>query len=64
MRLTAGSFRELHWHTADEWAIMLTGKARVSVMQPDGKMFIDDVEAGDHVVFPGWLPAFHPGFEG
>jgi oxalate decarboxylase len=22
MRLTAGSFRELHWHTADEWAIM------------------------------------------
>jgi oxalate decarboxylase len=23
MRLTAGSFRELHWHTADEWAIML-----------------------------------------
>src|SRR5580692_5082808 len=25
MRLTAGSFRELHWHTADEWAIMLYG---------------------------------------
>ena len=23
MRLTAGSFRELHWHTADEWAIIL-----------------------------------------
>jgi len=23
MRLTAGSFRELHWQTADEWAIML-----------------------------------------
>jgi len=27
MRLTAGSFRELHWHTADEWAIMLYGNA-------------------------------------
>ncbi len=24
MRLTAGSFRELHWHKANEWAIMLT----------------------------------------
>src|ERR1044072_9255182 len=23
MRLTAGGFRELHWHTASEWAIML-----------------------------------------
>ena len=31
MRLTRGSFRELHWHTADEWAIMLDGNARVTV---------------------------------
>src|SRR6201998_3484797 len=28
MRLTAGSYRELHWHTADEWAIMLAGNVR------------------------------------
>jgi oxalate decarboxylase len=56
MRLTAGSFRELHWHTANEWAIMLTGKARVSVMQPNGKMFIDDVEAGDLWYFPAGYP--------
>jgi oxalate decarboxylase len=47
MRLTAGSFRELHWHTADEWAIMLYGNARVTVMNPDGTMFIDDVGKGD-----------------
>src|SRR5229473_3460825 len=40
MRLTAGSFRELHWHTADEWAIMLYGNARVTVMNPDGTIFI------------------------
>jgi oxalate decarboxylase len=26
MRLTAGSYRELHWHTADEWAYVLYGK--------------------------------------
>lgn len=64
MRLTAGSFRELHWHTADEWAIMLTGKARISVMQPDGKMFIDDVAAGDLWYFPAGFPHSIQGLEG
>lgn len=64
MRLTAGSFRELHWHTANEWAIMLTGKARVSVMQPDGKMFIDDVEAGDLWYFPAGFPHSIQGLKG
>jgi oxalate decarboxylase len=64
MRLTAGSFRELHWHTANEWAIMLTGKARVSVMQPDGKMFIGDVEAGDLWYFPAGFPHSIQGLEG
>jgi oxalate decarboxylase len=56
MRLASGSFRELHWHTANEWAIMLTGKARVSVLQPDGKMFLDDVDAGDLWYFPAGFP--------
>jgi oxalate decarboxylase len=56
MRLTAGSFRELHWHTADEWAIMLSGKARVTVMNPGGTMFIDDVSKGDLWLFPAGFP--------
>ncbi len=56
MRLTAGSFRELHWHTENEWAYMITGTARVSLMQPDGKMFIDDVKAGDLWFFPAGYP--------
>jgi oxalate decarboxylase len=56
MRLTAGSFRELHWHTADEWAIMLNGNARVTVMNPDGTMFIDDVGKGDLWLFPAGFP--------
>jgi oxalate decarboxylase len=64
MRLMAGSFRELHWHLADEWAIMLTGKARVTVMQPDGKMFIDDVGVGDLWYFPAGLPHSIQGLEG
>jgi oxalate decarboxylase len=56
MRLTAGSYRELHWHTADEWAYVLYGKARVTVMNPDGTMFIGDVEEGDLWIFPAGFP--------
>jgi oxalate decarboxylase len=64
MRLTAGSFRELHWHLADEWAIMLAGKSRISVMQPDGKMFINDVGPGDLWYFPAGYPHSIQGLEG
>ena len=56
MRLTRGSFRELHWHTADEWALMLYGNARVTVLNPDGTMFIDDVSKGDLWYFPAGYP--------
>jgi oxalate decarboxylase len=56
MRLNAGSFRELHWHTADEWAIMLAGNARVAVLNPDGAIFIDDVSKGDLWYFPAGYP--------
>jgi oxalate decarboxylase len=56
MRLTAFSFRELHWHTADEWAIMLAGNARVTVMNPDGTIYIDDVTKGDLWYFPAGYP--------
>src|ERR1700738_3403179 len=56
MRLPAGSYRELHWHTADEWAYVLYGKARVTVMSPDGLMSISDVEEGDLWLFPAGFP--------
>ena len=56
MRLTRGSYRELHWHTADEWAMMLNGNARVTVLSPDGTMFIDDVAKGDLWYFPAGYP--------
>jgi oxalate decarboxylase len=46
----------LHWHTADEWAIMLYGNARVTVMNPDGTMFIDDLGKGDLWLFPAGFP--------
>src|SRR5215467_4906380 len=56
MRLTAGSYRELHWHTANEWAYMIYGNARVTVFNPDGTIFIGDVSEGDLWFFP----AAHP----
>jgi oxalate decarboxylase len=56
MRITAGSFRELHWHTADEWAFMEYGNARITVLNPDGTMFIDDVSEGDLWFFPAGFP--------
>jgi oxalate decarboxylase len=56
MRLTSGSFRELHWHTADEWAIMLYGNARVTCLNPDVTIFIGDVGKGDLWYFPAGYP--------
>ena len=37
MRLTAGGIRELHWHTAAEWAIMLYGNARITGLDATAK---------------------------
>src|ERR1700723_1377275 len=56
MRLVAGGYREMHWHTADEWAYVLYGNARVTVMNPDGTMFIGDVAEGDLWLFPAGFP--------
>jgi oxalate decarboxylase len=35
---------------------MLDGNARVTVMNPDGTMFIDDVSKGDLWLFPADFP--------
>src|SRR5256714_13679829 len=43
MRLTPGGCRELAWHTAGEWAIMLYGTARITAIDADGKRFVADV---------------------
>ena len=56
MRLTAGGVRELHWHTAAEWAIMLNGGARVTAIDADGKSFVADTFEGDLWFFPAGIP--------
>src|SRR5712675_1918970 len=56
MRLTAGGVRELHWHTADEWAIMLYGTARITAIDADGKSFVADTKKNDLWFFPSGIP--------
>ncbi|RYC31676.1 cupin domain-containing protein [Lichenibacterium minor] len=56
MRLEAGGIRELHWHATDEWALMLTGAARITALDGDGHPFVKDVKAGDLWYFPQGLP--------
>ncbi len=56
MRLTAGGFRELHWHTASEWSIMLYGSARLTAIDLDGKSFVADVNKNDLWFFPPGIP--------
>jgi oxalate decarboxylase len=56
MRLTAGGIRELHWHKANEWALMLTGNCRLTALNFDGAPYVNDVTAGDLWYFPTGVP--------
>lgn len=56
MRLIAGGIREMHWHTASEWAIMLYGHARVTSIDPQGRSFVKDLKEGDLWFFPSGYP--------
>ena len=63
MSLTAGGVRELHWHTAGEWAIMLYGTARITAIDAEGKSFVADVKKNDLWYFPSGIPHSIQGLE-
>lgn len=63
MRLTAGGIRELHWHNAGEWAIMLNGKARITAIDAQGRSFVNDVGVNDLWFFPTGIPHSIQGLE-
>ncbi|HEY9227507.1 MAG TPA: oxalate decarboxylase family bicupin [Gemmatimonadaceae bacterium] len=63
MRLKPGGLRELHWHKEAEWQYMLAGSARVTVIDPDGRNFIADVNEGDLWNFPSGFPHSIQGLE-
>jgi oxalate decarboxylase len=56
MRLSAGGTRELHWHQQAEWAIMTYGNCRVTVLDAQGRPYVQDVTEGDLWYFPAGLP--------
>jgi oxalate decarboxylase len=56
MRLKPGAIREMHWHDAAEWALMLAGTARITAVDTAGRNFIDDVGEGDLWFFPAGIP--------
>jgi oxalate decarboxylase len=53
MWLEPGAMRELHWHAnAAEWAYVLEGHMRTTVIHPDGNTYIDLFHTGDVWYFP------------
>ena len=56
MRLKPGAIRELHWHKEAEWAYMLAGHARITLIDADGRNFIDDLGTGDLWNFRAGFP--------
>lgn len=46
MTLEPGGVRELHWHAiAAEWAFMLEGHARITIIDPEGKCEVVQISA-------------------
>lgn len=53
MQLEPGVMRELHWHaTAAEWAFVLKGRVRTTVIDPNGCAETNDFQPGDVWYFP------------
>jgi oxalate decarboxylase family bicupin protein len=63
VRLTAGGIRELHWHNAAEWVLMLSGNARITAIDNDGKSAVKDVAKDDLWFFPTGTPHSIQGLE-
>lgn len=56
MKLAPFAYRELHWHSANEWAYIFNGSVRVSAVNQNGEVFVDDLAAGDLWYFPAGMP--------
>ncbi|WFU91409.1 cupin domain-containing protein (plasmid) [Rhizobium sp. CC1099] len=63
MRLGPGVVRELHWHREAEWAYILQGTARLTVVDPEGNLSIDDLVPGDVWLVPAGVPHSIQGME-
>jgi oxalate decarboxylase len=53
MTLEPGALRELHWHAnAAEWAYVIEGRCRVTIIDPENQAEIADFGVGDVWYFP------------
>jgi oxalate decarboxylase len=56
MRLKPGGIRELHWHSAGEWSIVLAGSCQLTAIDDKGRTFVANVSEGDLWFFPSGFP--------
>mgnify|MGYP003693573533 CR=1 FL=1 len=63
MRLGPGVVRELHWHKEAEWAYITAGKARLTVVDADRHVTVDDLDVGDVWLVPSGVPHSIQGLE-
>ncbi|VDC03051.1 unnamed protein product [Peniophora sp. CBMAI 1063] len=56
MRLEKGAIRELHWHTAAEWAYVIKGTTQVTAVDTEGRNYLANVGPGDLWYFPPGIP--------
>lgn len=56
MALGPNAYRELHWHKANEWSLILNGTVRLNAVNEAGETFVDDLQAGDVWFFPAGVP--------
>jgi oxalate decarboxylase len=63
MRLGSGVVRELHWHKEAEWAYITAGKARLTVVDANRHVSVDDLDVGDVWLVPSGVPHSIQGLE-
>lgn len=63
MRLGPGVVRELHWHKESEWSYITAGRARLTVVDADRNVQVDDLEPGDMWLVPPGVPHSIQGLE-
>ena len=64
MRLDTGVVRELHWHKEAEWAYILQGNVRLTVVDEERNVAVDDLKPGDMWLVPAGIPHSIQGLEG
>src|ERR1700751_1788983 len=55
MRLTPGVIRALHWHKEAEWAYVIAGSCRVSILDAEGRLVLARGSVGAVWAFPSGL---------